>query len=57
MLSPGRLSRRPVWDPENMTPREMLEQALEPPLRGTVAKVVGLHFSWFVYRGDEEGKF
>ncbi|MBL4820222.1 MAG: hypothetical protein JKY98_04400 [Gammaproteobacteria bacterium] len=57
VLSPGQLARRPAWDPENMTPREMLKLALEPPLRGTVAKVVGLHFTWFVYRGDGEVSF
>jgi hypothetical protein len=31
--------------------------ALRPPLRPTVAKALGLHLSWFVYRGAGEVKF
>jgi len=34
------------------TAREKLEKALEPPIRGTVDRVVGMTFSWFVVRGS-----
>ena len=32
-------------------------RALRPPSRVTVGKIVGLHLSWFVYRGPESGGF
>jgi len=33
------------------------ESALRPPSRVTVGKTVGLHLSWFVYRGDGQVTF
>ena len=33
-------------------PRRLSRRQLTPPSRVTVAKVVGLHLSWFVYRGE-----
>jgi len=39
---------------EDETPRQRLEKALRPPIRGTVDRVVGMTFSWFVYRGSGE---
>lgn len=39
------------------TPRQRLEKALRPPIRGTVDRVVGMTFSWFVYRGSGEVSF
>jgi hypothetical protein len=36
----------------NLTPEQQLQRALNPPRRITVGKVNGLHFAWFVYRGD-----
>ncbi len=38
------------------TPRELLERALgRGTASGTVSKRLGLHFTWFVYRGPGEG--
>ena len=37
---------------EDDSPRERLAKALRPPIRGTVDRVVGMTFSWFVYRGS-----
>jgi hypothetical protein len=51
------LNRASSWDPDKMTPREMLERALVPPVRSTVTKVVGLHFTWLVYRGGGKVTF
>ena len=31
--------------------------ALQPPFRPTVAKTLGLHLSWYVYRGDGKVTF
>ena len=39
------------------TPRQRLEKALRPPIRGTVDRVVGMTFSWFVYRGSGKVSF
>ena len=39
------------------TPRQRLEKALRPPIRGTVDRVVGMTFSWLVYRGSGEVSF
>lgn len=39
------------------TPREKFEKAMRPPIRGTVNRVVGMYFSWFVYRGNGEVAF
>lgn len=37
------------------TPRELLERALRAPTAtSTVSKRVRLHFTWFVYRGEDE---
>ncbi len=36
---------------EDDTPRERLERAIRPPIRGTVDRVVGMTYSWTVYRG------
>lgn len=36
------------------SPRQKLEKALQPPIRGTVDRVVGMTFSWFVFRGAGE---
>ncbi|HAJ77240.1 MAG TPA: hypothetical protein DCM64_12395 [Gammaproteobacteria bacterium] len=36
---------------EEDSPRERLERALRPPIRGTVDRVVGMTYSWTVYRG------
>jgi hypothetical protein len=35
-----------------LTPEQMLQRALRPPTRVTVGKTVGLHYAWFVYRGE-----
>jgi hypothetical protein len=42
---------------EDDTPRERLEKALRPPIRGTVDRVVGLYFGWYIYRGDGMASF
>jgi hypothetical protein len=43
-------------DDEEPTPRELLERALgRGTASGTVSKRLGLHFTWFVYRGPGEG--
>jgi len=42
---------------EDETPRKRLEKALRPPIRGTVDRVVGMTFSWFVYRGNGEASY
>lgn len=39
------------------TPQQRLEKALLPPIRGTVDRVVGMTFSWLVYRGIGEVSF
>ena len=36
---------------KDASPREQLAKALKPPIRGTVDRIVGMTFSWFVYRG------
>jgi len=36
---------------EDESPRERFDKAMRPPIRGTVNRVVGMYFSWFVYRG------
>ena len=36
------------------TPQERFEKAMRPPIRGTVDRVVGMYFGWFVYHGDGE---
>ncbi|MFN8058606.1 MAG: hypothetical protein U0Q12_05525 [Vicinamibacterales bacterium] len=38
--------------PTPPSPERTLARALTPPSRITVAKIVGLHVSWFVYRGE-----
>ena len=48
----GRPPRRGFRAPEpDATPQELFERAMRPPRQGTVGKAVGLHFTWFVYRG------
>ena len=42
---------------EDDSPRQRLDKALNPPIRGTVDRVVGMTFSWFVYRGTGEVSF
>lgn len=37
---------------EGESPRERFEKAMRPPIRGTVNRVVGMYFAWFLYRGD-----
>ena len=39
------------------TPPQLSARQLRPPSRITVAKVNGLHLSWFVYRGEGEVTF
>jgi len=34
------------------SPRERFEKAMKPPIRGTVNRVVGMYFGWFLYRGE-----
>ena len=41
----------------NVTPAAPRNPALTPPSRVTVGKRVGLHLSWFVYRGDGMVRF
>ena len=42
---------------EEDSPRERLDKALRPPIRGTVDRVVGLYFGWHIYRGDGIASF
>ena len=42
---------------EEDTPQERLDKAIVPPIRGTVNRVVGLYFSWYLFRGDGEANF
>ena len=42
---------------EDDSPRQRLAKALRPPIRGTVDRVVGMTFSWIVYRGTGEVSF
>ncbi len=42
---------------EEESPRERFNKAMRPPIRGTVNRVVGMYFSWFVYRGEENVTF
>ena len=42
---------------EDDTPQERLQKALRPPIRGTVNRVVGMTFSWVVFRGTGEVSF
>jgi hypothetical protein len=37
---------------EDESARERFDKAMKPPIRGTVNRVVGMYFSWFVYRGE-----
>ncbi|MCP5348328.1 MAG: hypothetical protein H7A04_15835 [Pseudomonadales bacterium] len=39
------------------TPEERFAKAMRPPIRGTVDRVVGLFFGWFVYRGEGDVEF
>ncbi len=48
--------RRPARPPSDETPRLSATQ-LRPPSRFTVEKVIGLHLSWFVMRGDSDVMF
>jgi hypothetical protein len=41
----------------NATPTTPRNPAYTPPSRLTVGKRVGLHLSWFVYRGDGQVRF
>ncbi len=36
---------------------EALQRALNEPRRVTVNKIIGLHFTWFVYRGENNATF
>jgi hypothetical protein len=50
----------PAADPEEPPPSpeiQALHRALNEPGRVTVNKVVGLHFAWFVYRGERNASF
>ncbi len=47
-----RAPRPPSEGPPKLTPAQ-----LRPPMRFTVAKVNGMHLSWFVFRGDGEVEF
>lgn len=42
---------------EEETPRERFDKAMRPPQRGTVNRVVGAYFAWFLYRGDVDVTF
>jgi len=44
-------------EPELSPEIQALHRALNEPGRVTVNKVVGLHFAWFVYRGESEASF
>ena len=41
----------------NASPQQQLAKALTPPIRGTVDRVVGMYFSWFVFRGESDVSF
>jgi hypothetical protein len=42
---------------DDATPRDLLDRALNWTRGSTVDKAVGLHFTWFVYRGDGQVTF
>ena len=45
-------------DEEEISPElQALQRALNEPARVTVGKTVGLHFTWFVYRGENNATF
>ena len=44
-------------EPEPTPELRALQRALNEPGRVTVNKVVGLHFAWFVYRGENHARF
>lgn len=39
------------------TPEERFAKAMRPPIRGTVDRVVGMFFGWYVYRGEGDVEF
>ena len=53
-LPPERGVNRPD---EDATPDQLLQRALNPPVRITVNKAVALHYTWFVYRGEGKVTF
>lgn len=54
--NPG--SRRDTTAPEGTADNpQRVNRAMLPPARATVGKNVGLHLSWFVYRGEGKVKF
>jgi hypothetical protein len=40
-----------------LSPQQQLTRALQPPVRITVGKTVGLYFGWYVYRGPSDAEF
>ena len=44
-------------EPELSPELRALQRALQEPGRVTVNKSLGLHFAWFVYRGEDRGSF
>ena len=47
--------RRATAPEPDATPEELLQRALKQTRGSTVAKAVGLHFTWSVYRGPGDG--
>ncbi|MDA0329379.1 MAG: hypothetical protein O2958_10260 [Gemmatimonadetes bacterium] len=51
------LAERARQAPPPTAPPKLSERQLRPPVRITVNKSLGLHLSWFVFRGDGEVEF
>lgn len=51
------LAERARQAPPPTAPPKLSERQLRPPVRITVNKSLGLHLSWFVFRGDGEVAF
>ncbi len=49
--NPGSSRDRRAESPDNPRNPQRVNRAMQPPFRSTVGKNVGLHVSWFVYRG------
>ena len=50
-------SNAPAATGEGAAPAPPINRAYFPPTRVTVGKTVGLHLSWFVYRGEGKARF
>ena len=51
VANPGTSRDRRAESPDNPRNPQRVNRAMQPPFRSTVGKNVGLHVSWFVYRG------